>query len=695
LHDKPAFPDTLHVVAFVVPGETNTDDFSPASEGMTRQDIPLHALSMLANKMPDALPEITQLKQLGFQVAYVGDTVGTGSSRKSAINSLAYHTGNDIPGVPNKRVAPVVIGGKIAPIFKNATATAGGVAIECDISEIQNGDILLINFDDGNISKDGQVIASFTVDDTSKDVYRVGGTIPYKAGSGLTNRVRRVLGMETMQFGAPIQDDPNTQYTLAQKMVGAACGLRGVLPGTECEPVMTTVGSQDTTGPMTRAEMEELACLGFTADAVLQSFCHTAAHPKPEDLITQATLAPFISERGGISLKPGDGIIHSWLNRLVLPDTVGTGGDSHTRFPLGISFPADSGMVAYAATMGTMPIKMPESVLVKFVGELQPGITLRDVVNAIPYAAMQQGKVVYDEAKGTTTKNVFNGRIMEMEGLPDIKIEQAFELMDATAERSCAAGCIQLGIATVTEWLNSCVALLEAMIDAGYEDARTLQRRVDRMREWLANPALMTADAGATYADVVIVDLSAITEPIVAAPNNPDNIKLLSEVAGQPLDHVFVGSCQTNVGHYRATANVLEGEKVAVPTLVVPPTKQDAIILQVEGYWATLGAANCYTEGEWDFPVPGCSLCMGNQRRVDNATIFSTSTRNFNNRMGKGSNVYLGSAELAAVCGLLGRIPTVEEYLEVVARKVNPFASELYRFANFDQMQNVRELLAA
>jgi aconitate hydratase 2 / 2-methylisocitrate dehydratase len=421
----------------------------------------------------------------------------------------------------------------------------------------------------------------------------------------------------------------------------------------------------------------------------------TAAHPKPEDLVTQATLAPFISERGGISLKPSDGIIHSWLNRLVLPDTVGTGGDSHTRFPLGISFPADSGMVAYAATMGTMPIKMPESVLVKFVGELQPGITLRDVVNAIPYAAMRQGKVVYDEVKGTTTKNVFNGRIMEMEGLPNIKVEQAFELMDATAERSCAAGCIQLGEETVTEWLNSCIALLEAMIDAGYEDARTLQRRVDRMREWLANPVLMTADAGATYADTVVVNLSDISEPVVAAPNNPDNIKLLSEVAGQKLDHVFVGSCQTNVGHYRATAKVLEGEEVAVPTLVVPPTKQDAIILKVEGYWATLGAANCYTEGEWDSPIPGCSLCMGNQRRVDNATIFSTSTRNFNNRMGKGSNVYLGSAELAAVCALLGRIPTVEEYLEVVTQKVNPFASELYRFANFDQMQNVRELLAA
>jgi aconitate hydratase 2/2-methylisocitrate dehydratase len=690
---KPELPAEITVTVFKVEGETNTDDLSPATHATTRPDIPLHAQAMLETRMPGGLELITELKQKGHSVAYVGDVVGTGSSRKSAINSVLWHTGTDIPHVPNKRSGGVILGGKIAPIFFNTAEDSGALPIECDVTALNSGDVITIRPYAGTIERAageanaGEIVARFELKpSTITDEVRAGGRIPLLIGRSLTDKVRAQLGLPPSELfirpSAPA--DTGKGYTLAQKMVGKACGLPGVRPGTSCEPLMTTVGSQDTTGPMTRDEMKELACLGFSADLVMQSFCHTAAYPKPVDLKTHAELPDFMASRGGVALRPGDGIIHSWLNRMLLPDTVGTGGDSHTRFPLGISFPAGSGLVAFAAAIGAMPLDMPESVLVKFTGSLQPGVTLRDVVNAIPYVAIQQGLLtVAKEGK----KNMFNGRIMEIEGLPDLKLEQAFELTDATAERSCAGSTIKLSVDTVSEYLRSNVALLKNMIARGYGDARTLARRIKAMEAWLADPQLMEADADAEYAAVIEIDLDAITEPILACPNDPDNVKTLSEVAGERIDEVFIGSCMTNIGHYRAAANVLQGQgQNAARLWVCPPTRMDEEMLKEEGYYATFEAAGSRME------MPGCSLCMGNQARVeDNTTVFSTSTRNFNNRLGNGAQVYLGSAELAAVCAQLGRIPSKEEYLQVAAEKIDPYGAELYRYLNFDQIEGFED----
>ncbi|WP_416674640.1 bifunctional aconitate hydratase 2/2-methylisocitrate dehydratase [Egbenema bharatensis] len=680
---RPKLPEAITVTVFKVPGETNTDDLSPAPHATTRPDIPLHALVMLESRMPDGLQTIAELKQKGYPVAYVGDVVGTGSSRKSATNSVLWHVGDDIPFVPNKRTGGYVLGGKIAPIFFNTVEDSGGLPIECDVEKMATGDIVTIHPYKGEITNEaGEVISTFTLKpDTILDEVRAGGRIPLLIGRTLTDKTRAALGLEPSPvFTRPqLPADSGKGFTLAQKMVGKACGLPGVRPGTYCEPMMTTVGSQDTTGPMTRDELTELACLGFGADLVMQSFCHTAAYPKPVDIKTHRDLPDFINSRGGVSLRPGDGIIHSWLNRILLPDTVGTGGDSHTRFPLGISFPAGSGLVAFAAALGVMPLDMPESVLVRFKGSLQPGVTLRDVVNAIPYVAIQQGKLTVAKQN---KQNLFSGRIMEMEGLPDLKLEQAFELTDATAERSCAGCTIKLNPDTIAEYLRSNVALLKNMVARGYGDARTILRRVAKMEQWLANPEVMAADENAEYADVIEVDLDQIKEPLVAAPNDPDNIKLMSECAGDPIHEVFIGSCMTNIGHYRAAAKVLEGAGAAKAKLwICPPTRMDEKQLREEGYYGIFAAAGARTE------MPGCSLCMGNQARVaDGVTVFSTSTRNFNNRMGKDAQVYLGSAELAAVCALLGRIPTVEEYLEIITQKLDPFAADLYRYLNFDQI---------
>jgi aconitate hydratase 2/2-methylisocitrate dehydratase len=680
---RPELPEAIPVTVFKVPGETNTDDLSPATHATTRPDIPLHALAMLESRQPGSLEVIANLKQNGHPVAYVGDVVGTGSSRKSAINSVLWHIGQDIPFVPNKRSGGYVLGGKIAPIFFNTAEDSGALPIECDVTQMNTGDVVTIYPYKGEITNAaGEVISKFTLKpDTTLDEVRAGGRIPLLIGRTLTDKTRVALGLATSdRFVRPkMPADTGKGFTLAQKMVGKACGLTGVRPGTSCEPVMTTVGSQDTTGPMTRDELKELACLGFSADLVMQSFCHTAAYPKPVDIKTHHELPDFINSRGGVSLRPGDGIIHSWLNRMLLPDTVGTGGDSHTRFPLGISFPAGSGLVAFAAALGAMPLDMPESVLVRFKGKLQPGVTLRDIVNAIPYVAIQSGKLtVAKENK----KNVYSGKIIEMEGLPDLQLEQAFELTDATAERSAAGCTIALSTDTVAEYLRSNVALLKNMVARGYGDARTILRRVRKMEEWLANPHLLQADADADYAETIEVDLDQIREPLVAAPNDPDNIKLLSECAGDPIHEVFIGSCMTNIGHYRAAAKILEGAgAVKVRLWIAPPTRMDEQQLRAEGVYSIFEAANARTE------VPGCSLCMGNQARVeDGVTVFSTSTRNFNNRMGKGAQVYLGSAELAAVCALLGHIPTVEEYLEIVKIKLDPFAKDLYRYLNFDQI---------
>ena len=685
---KAKVPQSITVTVFKVPGETNTDDLSPAPHATTRPDIPLHALVMLESLMPGALDTIAELKKKGHPVAYVGDVVGTGSSRKSAINSLLWHIGDDIPYVPNKRAGGYILGGKIAPIFFNTAEDSGAFPIECDVTEMNTGDVITIYPYKGEITNEaGEVISTFTLKpDTILDEVRAGGRIPLLIGRGLTDKTRHALGLEpsTLFIRPKMPEDTGKGFTLAQKMVGKACGLPGVRPGTSCEPMMTTVGSQDTTGPMTRDELKELACLGFNADLVMQSFCHTAAYPKPVDITTHHQLPDFFSTRGGVALHPGDGIIHSWLNRMLLPDTVGTGGDSHTRFPLGISFPAGSGLVAFAAALGVMPLDMPESVLVRFTGELQSGVTLRDIVNAIPYVAIQQGKLtVAKENK----KNLFSGRIMEMEGLPDLKVEQAFELTDATAERSCAGSTIKLGIETVSEYLHSNIVLLKNMVARGYQDARTIMRRVAKMEQWLANPVLMEADSDAEYADILSVNLNEIKEPIVAAPNDPDNVKLMSECTGDKIDEVFIGSCMTNIGHYRAAAKVLEGAgTVKVRLWICPPTRMDEYQLREEGVYGIFAAAGARTE------MPGCSLCMGNQARVeDGATVFSTSTRNFNNRMGKDARVYLGSAELAAVCALLGRIPTVEEYMEIVAEKIDPFAGDLYRYLNFDQIEGFED----
>ncbi|MEM1173072.1 MAG: bifunctional aconitate hydratase 2/2-methylisocitrate dehydratase, partial [Cyanobacteria bacterium P01_H01_bin.35] len=643
---RPQLPETIKVTVFKVPGETNTDDLSPAPHATTRPDIPLHALAMLESKMPEGLETIAELKQKGHPVAYVGDVVGTGSSRKSACNSMLWHIGEEIPFIPNKKSGGYILGGKIAPIFFNTAEDSGALPIECDVTKMETGMVITIHPYKGEITNEaGEIISTFALKpETMLDEVQAGGRIPLLIGRTLTDKTRNALGLETSTvFTRPqMPADTGKGFSLAQKMVGKACGLPGIRPGTACEPLMTTVGSQDTTGPMTRDEMKELACLGFSADLVMQSFCHTAAYPKPVDIKTHRELPDFFSARGGVALRPGDGIIHSWLNRMLLPDTVGTGGDSHTRFPLGISFPAGSGLVAFAAALGLMPLDMPESVLVRFKGELQPGVTLRDVVNAIPYVAIQKGLLtVALENK----KNIFSGRILEMEGLPDLKVEQAFELTDASAERSCAGSTIKLSPETISEYLRSNIALLKNMVARDYSDARTIMRRVAKMEQWLANPELMSGDADAEYAEIIEVDLNEIKEPIVAAPNDPDNIKLMSECAGDKIHEVFIGSCMTNIGHYRAAAKVLEGAgRVKGVLWICPPTRMDEKQLREEGMYGVFAAAGARTE------MPGCSLCMGNQARVeDGVTVFSTSTRNFNNRMGKGARVYLGSAELAAV----------------------------------------------
>ena len=686
--NKPEVPESITVTVFNVPGETNTDDLSPAPHATTRPDIPLHAQVMLESKMDDPLGTLTTLKEKGHPIAYVGDVVGTGSSRKSAMNSVIWHIGQDIPFVPNKRTGGYILGNKIAPIFFNTAEDSGALPIECDVSKMNTGDIITIHPYKGEITNEsGDVISTFTLTpETILDEVRAGGRIPLIIGRALTDKTRNALDLPaTDTFIRPsAPTDTGKGFTLAQKMVGKACGLPGVRPGTSCEPLMTTVGSQDTTGPMTRDEMKELACLGFSAGLVLQTFCHTAAYPKPIDVETHATLPDFFAERGGVALEPGDGIIHSWMNRMLLPDTVGTGGDSHTRFPLGISFPAGSGLVAFAAAIGAMPLDMPESVLVRFKGELQPGITLRDVVNAIPLEAIKKGLLTVEKEN---KKNVFSGRILEMEGLPDLKLEQAFELTDASAERSCAGCTIKLSEETTAEYLRSNVALMKNMIARGYEDKRTLARRIAEMEKWLENPSLMSADPDAEYAEVLEIDLNELKEPIVAAPNDPDNVKTLSDVVGDKIDEVFIGSCMTNIGHYRAAAKVLESEGAVKGRLwICPPTRMDEKQLREEGYYGTFAAAGARTE------MPGCSLCMGNQARVeDNSTVFSTSTRNFNNRMGKGAQVYLGSAELAAACALLGHIPSSDEYLKVVASKIEPFESEVYRYLNFNEIKGFED----
>ena len=699
---KPEVPASLTITVFKVPGETNTDDLSPAPDATTRPDIPLHALAMLKNKRPDApfvpeedgkrgpIAEILSLKDKGHLVAYVGDVVGTGSSRKSATNSVLWFTGEDIPYIPNKRFGGVCLGSKIAPIFYNTMEDAGALPIELDVSKMEHGDVVELRPYEGKALKGGAVIAEFQVkSDVLFDEVRAGGRIPLIVGRGLTGKAREALGLPASTlFRLPQQPaDTGKGYTLAQKMVGRACGLpegQGVRPGTYCEPKMTSVGSQDTTGPMTRDELKDLACLGFSADLVMQSFCHTAAYPKPVDVKTHHTLPEFISTRGGISLRPGDGIIHSWLNRMLLPDTVGTGGDSHTRFPIGISFPAGSGLVAFAAATGVMPLDMPESVLVRFKGRMQPGVTLRDLVHAIPLYAIKQGLLTV-EKKGK--KNIFSGRILEIEGLPELKIEQAFELADASAERSAAGCTVRLDQAPIVEYLKSNITLLKWMIANGYQDARSLARRIAKMEAWLANPQLLQPDADAEYAAVIEIDLDQIVEPIVCCPNDPDDAKTLSDVAGAKIDEVFIGSCMTNIGHFRAAAKLLEGKRdIPVKLWVAPPTKMDESELIKEGHYAAFGTAGARTE------MPGCSLCMGNQAQVrEGATVISTSTRNFPNRLGKNTNVFLGSAELTAIASRLGYLPTKEEYLKEMG-VVDANKDSVYRYMNFDQIEEYAEV---
>lgn len=683
---KSALPESMTLTVFKVAGETNTDDLSPATEAWSRPDIPLHAKAMLINTMDSPLDDIAELKKKGHPLVYVGDVVGTGSSRKSAINSVLWHMGQDIDFVPNKRQGGVVLGTNIAPIFYNTAEDSGALPIECDVSALNTGDVITIYPYQGKITNEaGDTVSTFEMRPTTlADEVRAGGRIPLIIGRGLTDKARETLGLEPSDvFLRPVAPaDTGKGFTLAQKMVGKACGVEGVRPSTYCEPRVTTVGSQDTTGAMTRDELKELACLGFSADLVMQSFCHTAAYPKPVDIKLQHSLPDFISTRAGVSLRPGDGVIHSWLNRMVLPDTVGTGGDSHTRFPIGISFPAGSGLVAFAAALGVMPLDMPESVLVRFKGEMQPGITLRDLVNAIPYVAIQKGLLTV-EKKGK--KNIFNGRVLEIEGLPDLKVEQAFEFSDASAERSANGCTVHLNKEPIIEFLNSNIALLGWMIDEGYEDKRTLQRRIDGMKAWLADPQLMERDADAEYAEIIEIDLSEITEPLLACPNDPDDIKPLSELAGVEIDEVFIGSCMTNIGHYRAAGKVLENRSNLPTKLwIAPPTKMDQHQLQQEGVYSTFGRVGARTE------TPGCSLCMGNQARVaDNATVVSTSTRNFPNRLGNGANVYLSSAELAAVVASMGRLPTAAEYQQKVAG-IEPMSDEIYRYLNFNEMDEYK-----
>ena len=683
---KNELPNEIKLTVFKVDGETNTDDLSPAQNAWSRADIPLHAQSMLINKMPEGLQLIEDLKKLGNPLVYVGDVVGTGSSRKSAINSLQWHMGNEIPFIPNKHTGGYVFGSKIAPIFFNTAEDSGAFPIECDVSNLSNGDEIILKANDKIICDlSGNILATFEHNPpTILDEVRSGGRIPLIIGRGLSDRSADVLGIEKPAiFVSNISEKTNTQhgYTLAQKMVGRACGVDGVLPGTYCEPKITSVGSQDTTGAMTRDELKELACLGFSADLVMQSFCHTAAYPKPVDIDLQHTLPDFMSSRGGVSLKAGDGVIHSWLNRMILPDTVGTGGDSHTRFPIGISFPAGSGLVAFAAALGVMPLDMPESVLVRFKGTMQPGITLRDLVNAIPYQAIKNGELtVAKQGK----KNIFNGRILEIEGLPDLKVEQAFEFADASAERSANGCSVRLNKEPIIEYLESNIALMQNLIAQGYEDQRTLKRRIQSMQDWLKNPELLQPDEDAQYASIIEIDLNEIKEPLIACPNDPDNIKPLSEIENNKIDEVFIGSCMTNIGHYRAAGKVLENQgAISTRLWVAPPTRMDEVQLRKEGYYSIFGQAGARTE------LPGCSLCMGNQARVENdAHVFSTSTRNFDNRMGKGAQVYLGSAELAAVCALLGKIPTVEEYHQIVKEKISPIEDNIYQYLNFHLMED-------
>jgi aconitate hydratase 2/2-methylisocitrate dehydratase len=693
---KPEVAKKITVTVFKVPGETNTDDLSPAPDAWSRPDIPLHANAMLKMERDGINPEepgvkgplaqIEEVKAKGFPVAYVGDVVGTGSSRKSATNSVLWFFGDDIPFVPNKRAGGYCFGNKIAPIFYNTMEDAGALPIEMPVENLNMGDVIDVYPYEGKVCKHGtdEVICTFSLKtQVLLDEVRAGGRIPLIIGRGLTEKARAALGLEGFDlFRKPEQPaDTGKGFTLAQKMVGKACGMDGVRPGMYCEPKMTTVGSQDTTGPMTRDELKDLACLGFSADLTMQSFCHTAAYPKPVDVNTHHTLPDFIMNRGGVSLRPGDGVIHSWLNRMLLPDTVGTGGDSHTRFPLGISFPAGSGLVAFAAATGVMPLDMPESILVRFKGKRNAGITLRDLVHAIPYYAIKQGLLTVEKAG---KKNAFSGRVLEIEGLEELTVEQAFELSDASAERSAAGCTITLSEDSVAEYLHSNIVMLKWMIAEGYGDVRTIERRIKGMEEWLANPSLMRADADAEYAEVIEIDLSEIKEPILCAPNDPDDARLLSEVAGQSIDEVFIGSCMTNIGHFRAAGKLLESSGKSIPTRmwIAPPTKMDQAQLSDEGYYNIFGKAGARME------MPGCSLCMGNQARVAaKSTVVSTSTRNFPNRLGDGANVYLASAELAAVAALEGKLPTVDEYM-AYANKIDSMAGEIYRYLNFDQMEN-------
>jgi len=690
---RPALADKITVTVFKVPGETNTDDLSPAPDAWSRPDIPLHALAMLKMPRPNftdkPLQTIEELKQKGFPVAYVGDVVGTGSSRKSATNSVLWTMGNDIPHIPNKRDGGYCFGNKIAPIFFNTMEDAGALPLEMDVSRMEMGDVIDIYPFEGvarrhSADDSGETVATFKLNTpVLVDEVQAGGRIPLIIGRGLTDRAREALGLPPSDlFAKPEEPAASSKgYTLAQKMVGKACGLDGVRPGQYCEPKMTTVGSQDTTGPMTRDELKDLACLGFSADLTMQSFCHTAAYPRPVDIDTQHSLPDFIMNRGGVSLRAGDGIIHSWLNRMLLPDTVGTGGDSHTRFPIGISFPAGSGLVAFAAATGVMPLDMPESVLVRFTGKMQPGITLRDLVNAIPYAAIQKGLLTV-EKQGKI--NVYSGKILEIEGLPDLKVEQAFELSDASAERSASGCTIKLGKAPIIEYLNSNITMLKWMISEGYGDERTLARRIQAMQDWVDNPELMDADDDAEYSEIIEINMDEITEPLLACPNDPDDVKPLSEVAGTKVDEVFLGSCMTNIGHFRAAGKLLEKAGTTIPTRmwIVPPTKMDEHQLMEEGYYNIFGRAGARTE------MPGCSLCMGNQARVlANATVVSTSTRNFPNRLGDGADVFLSSAELASVTALLGKLPSVEEYMKY-AGELDTMSDDIYRYLNFDEIES-------